>query len=192
MSQLKKGAILSYVTIILTNGIGIVLTPFMISRLGDSEYGLYTLIGATVGTISVLDLGLNNTIIRFTAKYRALNDRKGEENFLATTMLIYCAISAIAVVAGIFMYFNLHSVFDKLTVVQLEKARLMFIILILNVAITLPGNAFQAICSAYEHFVFPRALAFGRRLVFGRFFDAQKYRERRGSVDAFCGFGADL
>lgn len=158
MSQLKKGAALSYVTIILTNGIGLLLTPFIIRHLGNDEYGLYTLMGALIGYISVLDLGLNNTIVRFVAKYRARQDKQGEDNFLATVMLIYAAISAIIVLFGIGFYFNLDSVFEKLTPRELAKAKIMFAILIFNLAITLPGGAFTAISSAYEHFVFPRAL----------------------------------
>ncbi|MBP8157865.1 MAG: oligosaccharide flippase family protein, partial [Flavobacterium sp.] len=158
MSQLKKGAILSYVTIILTNGIGLVLTPFMIHKLGDSEYGLYTLIGALVGYISVLDFGLNNTIIRFVAKYRALEDKKGEENFLATTMLIYAVIASLIAITGIFLYFNLETIFKKLTPEEIGKAKIMFVILIFNLSITLPGGAFAAISNAYERFVFPRTL----------------------------------
>ncbi|MFT3795397.1 lipopolysaccharide biosynthesis protein [Flavobacterium sp.] len=158
MSQLKKGAFLSYITIILTNGIGLLLTPYMIRQLGDSEYGLYTLIGSLIGYISVLDLGLSNTIVRFVAKYRAQNDRQSEENFLATTMLIYAAISAAIVVSGLVLYFNLESVFKNLTPEEMGKAKVMFAILIFNLAITLPGGAFTAISSAYEKFVFPRAL----------------------------------
>lgn len=158
MSQLKKGALLSYITIILTNGIGLLLTPFMIHKLGDSEYGLYTLIGSLVGYISVLDFGLNNSIVRFVAKYKAQNDRKGEENFLATTMLIYFFIAIIIVFAGVVFLFNWDSFFDKLTAEKLGKAKIMFGILIFNLAITLPGGAFSAICSGYEKFVFPRAL----------------------------------
>lgn len=158
MSQLKKGALLSYVTIILTNGIGLFLTPFMIGKLGDSEYGLYTLIGSLIGYISVLDLGLSNTIVRFVAKYKARNDRESEENFLATTMLIYGAIATVIVVSGTLLYFNLDAIFEKLTPAELVKARLMFVILIFNLAITLPGGAFSAVCSAYEHFVFPRSV----------------------------------
>lgn len=158
MSQLKKGAALSYITIILTNGIGLVMTPFIIRHLGTDEYGLYTLIGSMVGYISVMDFGLNNTIVRFVAKYRAMQDRKSEENFLATTMLIYGVISAVIVLIGLGLYFNLADVFKKLTPEQLGKARIMFGILILNLAVTLPGGAFTAICSAYEHFVFPRSL----------------------------------
>ncbi|SCY38719.1 lipopolysaccharide biosynthesis protein [Flavobacterium caeni] len=165
MSQLKKGAFLSYITIILTNGIGLLLTPYMIRQLGDSEYGLYTLIGSLVGYISVLDLGLGNTIVRFVAKYRAEQDRPSEENFLATTMLIYGGIAAAIVAAGVALYLNLESMFPNLTALEMHKAKLMFGILIFNLSITLPGGAFTAISSAYEHFVFPRALNIAKYVV---------------------------
>ena len=69
MNQLKTGAILSYITIFLTVIIGVMLTPFIIQKLGDAEYGLYTLIGAFVGYISVLDFGLNNTVKSLDKKF---------------------------------------------------------------------------------------------------------------------------
>lgn len=166
MSQLKKGALLSYITIFLTNIIGLLLTPFIIKSLGDAEYGLYTLIGAFVGYISVLDFGLNNTIVRFVAKYRAEKDKKGEENFLAITMGVYGLISIIIALVGVVLYFNLDTIFsNSLTFEELAKAKVMFIILILNLAITLPGGAFTAICSGYEHFVFPRTINIVRYIV---------------------------
>ena len=166
MSQLKKGALLSYITIFLTNIIGLLLTPFIIKKLGDAEYGLYTLIGAFVGYISVLDFGLNNTIVRFVAKYRAEKDKKGEENFLAITMGIYGVIAVIIVLVGVVLYFNLDTIFsNSLTLEELSKAKVMFIVLIFNLAITLPGGAFTAICSGYEHFVFPRTVNIIRYLV---------------------------
>lgn len=166
MSQLKKGAILSYVTIFLTNIIGLVLTPFIIKSLGDAEYGLYMLIGAFVGYISVMDLGLNNTIVRFVAKYRAEQDKEGEENFLGTTMLIYTAISIVVVLIGLVLYFNLETIFaNSLTIAEMDKAKVMTAILIFNIAITLPGGAFTAICSGYEHFVYPRMVNILRYVV---------------------------
>lgn len=160
MSQLKKGALLSYANIFLTNIIGLILTPFIIRSLGDSEYGLYTLIGAFVGYLSVMDLGLNNTIIRYVSKYRAEKDIKGEQSFLGTTMLIYVFISIAIIVAGIILYYQLDNIFGtSLTLSELDKAKTMFVILIFNLSITLPGGAFTAICNAHEKFVFPRALS---------------------------------
>lgn len=113
-----------------------------------------------------MDLGLNNTIVRYVSKYRAEKDKKGEENFLGTTMMIYVLISLIIIIAGIVLYYQLDRIFgDSLTFSEIEKAKTMFVILIFNLAITLPGGAFTAICNAYEKFVFPRALNIVKYLI---------------------------
>jgi len=159
LSQLKKGAFLNYATIITTNVVGLLLTPFIIRQLGDAEFGLYTLIGAFVGYISVLDFGLYNTIVRFVAKLRAEGDRKGEENFLASTMLIYGVISLLVLIIGTVCYFNIETIFaDSLTGEEIEKAKIMFILMVFSLAIGLPGNAFEGICYGYERFVFPKSV----------------------------------
>ncbi len=158
MNQLKKGALLNYLTIILTNVVGLLLTPFVLDYLGKDEYGIYITIGALIGTISILDFGLNNTIVRFVAKYRAEKDREGEENFLATTMIIYTMISFLVVLTGFIFYSNIDSYFTKMNQEEIEIAKMMFVILIFNLAIKLPGGAFTGICSGYEAFVFPKSL----------------------------------
>ncbi|WP_158849971.1 lipopolysaccharide biosynthesis protein [Algibacter sp. L1A34] len=157
MSQIKKGALLNYINIFLTNVIGLLLTPFIILKLGNSEFGLYTLIGSLVGYISVLDLGLNNTIVRFVSKYRATKDNKGEQNFLATTMLIYILIAILVIIVGVICYINIENIFSKsLTPEEIIKAKIMFAILIFNLAISLPGGSFNGICFGLEEFVFPK------------------------------------
>lgn len=159
MNQLKKAAILSYVNIGFTNIIGLVLTPFIIRTLGTSEYGLYSLIGSLVAYLTLMDLGLNNSIVRFVSKYRAEKNIEEEQKFLGTTMLVYGFISIVLLAIGIVMYFNLELVFDKsLSGPQLEEAKIMFLILLFNIVITLPGGTFAAICTAYQQFVFPKAL----------------------------------
>ena len=70
MNQRRWGAVLSYVNIILTVLVGLLYTPLMLRLLGQSEYGLYSLIGSVVGYLSVLDMGLGNTLVRYTAKNR--------------------------------------------------------------------------------------------------------------------------
>lgn len=158
MSQLKKGALLNYTTIFLTNAVGLFITPFILNHIGKSEYGIYTTIGALVGTISVLDLGLNNTIVRFVAKYKAEKDRKGEENFLATTMLIYAVISLTVLILGWIFYGYIDTYFTKMTPNEISIAKTIFVLLIFNIAIGLPGGSFTGICYGYEIFVFPKTV----------------------------------
>jgi len=166
INQLKGGAVLSYVTIFLTNVVGLLLTPFIIRSLGSAEYGLYTMIGALVGYMSVLDFGLNNTVVRFVAKYKANDDKEGEENFLAHSFMIYICISIIVAIIGSVLYFNLEQLYgNTLTLDQIDKAKTMMLILIFNLAISLPGGAFSGICSGYEEFILPRIINIIRYIV---------------------------
>ena len=158
MNQLKAGVLLNYTTIILTAIVGLMLTPFIINRLGDAEYGLYILIGAFVGYLTLLDFGLNNTIIRFVSKYRAQKDKVGEEQFLGTIFIIYAVISLAIIIMGTILYLNIEYIFaNSLTSEELEKAKTMFIILVFNLSISLPGGAFTGISAGYEKFIFPKA-----------------------------------
>lgn len=160
MKEHKFAALLSYVNLGLTNLTGILVTPYVIRSLGNQEYGLYTLIGAFVGYLSVLDLGLNNAIIRYVAQYRLQKDEKAQENFLATSLIIYCVIAVLLIILGATFYFNIDYFFsNSLSVEELHKAKIMLIVLVFNVAFTLPGGAFTGICSGYEKFIFPRILS---------------------------------
>ena len=165
MSQLKKGAFLNYTTIVLTNVIGLIITPFILNHLGSAEYGIYLTIGALVGTISLLDFGLNNTIVRFVAKYKAEKDDKGQENFLATAMLLYILISTIIVTIGIIFYGYIDSYFTKMNPQEIEIAKTIYIIFIFNLAVGLPGGALTGICYGYEAFVFPKSLNIARYIL---------------------------
>jgi len=60
--------------------------------LGNSEYGLYSHIGAFVGYLSILDFVLNNEIVRYVAQFRLQEDESRQENFLGTSLLIYIVI----------------------------------------------------------------------------------------------------
>jgi O-antigen/teichoic acid export membrane protein len=166
LSQLKKGAFLAYVQIILTNVIGLILTPYIVRSLGESEYGVYLLVGSLVAYLGLMDLGINNAIIRYVANYKAQNDKEGEKEFLGTIMCLYIVISLLLTLIGIVIYFNLDEIFaQSLTIEELRLTKIMFAILIGNVALALPGGTFFAICNGYERFVFPAAMSIAKYVI---------------------------
>jgi O-antigen/teichoic acid export membrane protein len=165
-TQIKKGAVLSYVSLLLTNVVAVLVTPYMLRSLGKSEYGLYMLIGAFVGYLTVLDLGLNNSVVRYVAQYRAKKDKEGEQNFLAITMMAYVGISLLALSIGAILYWNLDRIFGaSLTATEMSQAKTMFSILVFNLIIALPGGAFDAIVSAYERFSYSKSFEIIRFLL---------------------------
>ncbi len=156
-NQLKLGAILSYVNILAGLAVGLGYTPVMIRLLGQSEFGLYSLIGSLVAYLSVLDMGLGNTIVRYVSKNRAVGDKKSESELNGLFLTVYSVIGLITLIVGSILYFNIENMFGStLSLDQIERAKIMMILLIFNIAISFPLSVFASLMQAYERFVFLR------------------------------------
>ena len=157
MNQLKAGAALNYVIIILNMMVGLLYTPYMLRMMGQSEYGLYSFVASVISYLTVLDLGLGNAIVRYTAKFRAEGKITEQYEMFGMFLVLYIVIGVVAFVAGLGLYFNVDSLFGAtMTVEELYKARIMMLFLISNLAVTFPMSIFGSIINAYEHFVFPK------------------------------------
>lgn len=156
-NQLKMGALLSYINIIINVIIGLLYTPVMIRLLGQAEYGLYSLIGALIGYLSILDMGLGNTIVRYIAKNRAISDKKSENELNGLFFGLYCIIGLITICVGSILYYNLGNMFQfTLNLEELNRAKFMTILLIFNFSISFPLGIFASLIQAYERFIFLR------------------------------------
>lgn len=158
--QRKVGAILSYISIIITTLIQLLYTPFLIKMLGQSEYGLYSLANSIIGYLTVLDLGFGNAIIVYTSKYRATNDIEAEQKLHGMFKVVFYIIGLIAMLLGIVLFFNVSNIFgNTMSDIELQKARIMMLILTFNLGITFGFSIYTSIINAYEKFVFQKILA---------------------------------
>lgn len=156
-SQLKIGALLSYVVLALQNLVGLVYTPFMLRMMGKSEYGLYSIAASIVAYLTVLDLGFGNAIVRYTAKFRAEGKVEEQHKMFGMFFLIYCGIGLIALIAGGVLYLNAENIFDaSMTAAELQRTKIILALMVFNLAITFPFSLFGSIITAYERFVFQK------------------------------------
>lgn len=159
VNQLKAGVVLNYVVIFLNTVVGLLYTPYMLRMMGQSEYGLYSLVASVIAYLTVLDLGFGNAIVRYTAKFRA--EKKTEEQYEMFGMffLLYLVIGIIAFGIGLGLYFNVDTLFgNTMTTVELGRARIMMLLLVVNLAFTFPMSIWGSIIQAYEDFVFQKSL----------------------------------
>lgn len=157
MNQLKAGAALNYIIILLNTLVGLLYTPFMLRMMGQSEYGLYSLVASVISYLTILDLGLGNAVVRYTAKYKAEGKQTEQYEMFGMFFILYIIIGIIALLAGSVLYFNVDTMFgDTMTSLELDKARIMMLLLIFNLAFTFPMSIFGSIITAYERFIFPR------------------------------------
>jgi O-antigen/teichoic acid export membrane protein len=64
-------------------------TPVLVSHLGTEHYGLYMLLMAVAGTLSVLNLGLGDATLRYVAYHYARNALAGVNRVLGATLTVY-------------------------------------------------------------------------------------------------------
>lgn len=162
-SQLKIGALLSYVVLALQNLVGLLYTPFMLRMMGKSEYGLYSIAASIVAYLTILDLGFGTAIVRYTAKFRAEGKQEEQYKMFGMFFLLYCGIGLIALLAGGVLYWNAGNIFDAaMTANELERTKVILLLMVLNLAITFPFSLFGSIITAYEQFVFQKIVAIFR------------------------------
>lgn len=76
VNQLKMGAILSYLSIVIQSLCAIIYTPVMLRLLGQNEYGLYQLGSSAVSYLSLLSFGFNSSYVKFYFEYKVKGKKR--------------------------------------------------------------------------------------------------------------------
>ena len=110
-------------------------TPYLISELGKSQYGIWSLVFSLVAYMKLADIGMNQAIARFISKYFAVSDWKQLNEVVSSSARIYLIISLaiMAVSAGI-AYGLLHHF--QIDAELLRVARITLVVIGPNQAVT--------------------------------------------------------
>ena len=159
-NQLKAGILLSYATTGISIFIQLVYMPVMIRLLGQSEFGLYSLVSGVVSYLSLFSLGFTGAYLRFFARENQKNDREGLAALNGMFILLFLLLSCAALICGFTLSCFPRQIFGtKLSGAELQEARILMMILVVNTAICLVSGIFDSIVSAYEQFVFQRVVS---------------------------------
>lgn len=159
-NQLKAGILLSYATTGISIFIQLVYMPVMIRLLGQSEFGLYSLVSGVVSYLSLFGLGFTGAYLRFFARENQKNDREGLAALNGMFILLFLLLSCAALICGFTLSCFPRQIFGtKLSGAELQEARILMMILVVNMAICLISGIFDSIVSAYEQFVFQRVVS---------------------------------
>ena len=165
--QRVVGVVLSYLTLGLNTFISIVYTPYMLRCLGQSQYGLYQLIGSLANYLSLLSMGLTGAYIRFHAIRRRDETGKELEKLNGMYIIAFSLMAFAAIIIGMIMTVNLSAFFDRsMTEQELLIGKIMMFLMTINATITLPRTIFTSYISANERFIFQRMLT----LLYGIFY----------------------
>lgn len=166
MNQIRAGAILNYLIIGLNTIVGLAYTPYMLRCLGQTEYGLYSLVASIIAYLTILDFGFGNAIVRYTAKYRAEEKHEEQWRMFGMFLIVFTIIGVIALSIGLILYYKIDLLFDNtMTAFEIKQAQIMMLLLSINMAFTFPLSIFGSIITAYEDFIFQKILQITRLLL---------------------------
>ena len=164
--QVKIGAVLSYVILFVSNAISLIYTPFLIRFLGQSEYGLYSIMSNFIAYLNLLELGLGNAMIIFMSKSIVNDSKEQQAKHIGSFLKIYTFLGFLALVLGIIMLFLINPLFaHSMSTLELFKAKIMFGILLVPMVLSFPLGVFNSLITINEKYVFQKVLNLIRILI---------------------------
>jgi O-antigen/teichoic acid export membrane protein len=137
VKRIILNAISSWTARILSIGIGIILVPIILAALGKYDYGLWVTIGQGVGFLSLLDLGVANSVSRFISRANALNDENEKAGIYSVSMIIFwCA--GILVATMVIAIAHFVPIFLKVDDSKYQVTIILFLVMGGRVALTFP------------------------------------------------------
>lgn len=150
--QIKVGTLISYFSILVNIVVGLVYTPWMITTIGQSEYGLYTLANSLI-TLFLIDFGLSSATARFISNYHAAGNDDGVNDFLGIVYKFYAVIDTLIFIVLFIIFFLIDKIYVNLTVEEIKKFKVVYIIAASFSLVNLPFVTLNGVLTAYEKFI---------------------------------------
>ncbi len=159
INQIKAGILLSYLSIALKSLVELAYTPIMLRLLGQSDYGLYSLVNSVVSYLGLLTFGVGGAYLRFYSREKAEGGEKKVAQLNGMFLILFSVIAVIALAAGMALSGNVRMAFgDKLSQGEVGTAKVLVILMSISMAGSILNSVFTSYVSAHEQYLFQRLL----------------------------------
>lgn len=150
------------------NGVGMiigfaasmVLTPLVLHSLGEETYGLWVLITSfsiASGYLSILDFGIQSSVVKFVAEHSARDEQGGLNQVVSASLYLFVGLSVVGAIAlALFGHFFLTSVF-RIPPHLVPIMRLLLDLLAIQTLFEFPGLALSAVIDGLQRYDIQRA-----------------------------------
>ena len=149
--HIARNVLFNWLGTIANMAVGFFLSPFILHRLGNVAYGVWVLAVSVVGYLNLLDLGMQNSVLRFVSQGHTKGDHQGASEAISAALWVRLQISAVAMLlsAGIAAIFPLVFKVSPELVGDAKKAVLL---IGATTAITMSVGVVGSVLSALNRF----------------------------------------
>lgn len=143
-----SGVMIPLVKIVIT----FVMSPLIVRALGNYDYGIWEMVFAVVGYMGILDLGLMPAIVRYVARFQALEDRTELHKIYSSAMafLFPVGLGMALVMFGIALF--APELIIKGTGGTPQKYFIFLMIVAGQTFVTFTGSLFDCFLEGFQHY----------------------------------------
>lgn len=107
--------------------IGIILTPYIIGRIGLVNYGVWVMIGIVTGYIGMLDFGVSNSFTKYIAEHYTKKEYGKINQIVSIGLVFYLIFSLLIIVSALLL---MHTLFNFLRIPRDLSGEAVFVFIL--------------------------------------------------------------
>ena len=127
------------------------VSPYVVRHLGDSGYGVWTILLSLTAYLGLLDLGVRGAVTRYIAKFHTTEDHEKSSNVASSAVVIFSIAGVLAILASLglaaFVVPRMH-----IPGQYIGAARIVLILTGLNIAVSLVNGVFGGVLVGLQRF----------------------------------------
>jgi O-antigen/teichoic acid export membrane protein len=149
--KLFKNIASNYIGVVGQILIAFFLSPFLVHTLGDTRYGIWTVVASLTGYLSILDLGIGAALTRFIARYYQQNDFDKINRILSSGLVIFCLIGGVIITLSPLISWGMTALFS-FDEKYLKTVQILIIIVSFDMAVFVIAGTFRGVLAGFQRF----------------------------------------
>jgi O-antigen/teichoic acid export membrane protein len=151
LRHIARNVMFNWLGMIVNMAVSFLLSPFILHHLGNVAYGVWVLTVSVVGYLSLLDLGMQSSVLRFVSQGYTKQDHRGASEATSAALWVRLQISALALLLSA----GLAAVFPHIFKIPQELAsdsRKAILLIGATTAITMSLGVLGGVISALNRY----------------------------------------
>jgi len=130
---------------------GLVLTPIIISSVGQEGYGAWVFIISATTLLRLIDFGITPTVVRFTAFHRGRGEDDEIDTLASTSLGVFLVLGVVSLAAGLLLAWLLPELIT-LSAGLRREAQVAAVLAVLTLALQAPLGLFGSLLKGAQRF----------------------------------------
>ena len=140
------------------------LTPYIIHSLGETRYGIWTLVIGLTGYYGLLDLGVGSGMTQYLTRYLAANDIDKLNKSASTGFVVLSGIGSVVFIGSLIIAFSASSLF-RIQAASAAEVTMVLAITGTSVALQFAFFTYSAVFTAVQRFDLSNIIGISTRLL---------------------------